>query len=200
MPDEDHSGNAPPIKGRNARHWTWLAAAILLVLAGLFTANILHHDDTATATLPSNPIGQSSLPPTTSLTDSKNEIVKRLKEILALRGRAYKERDLEILKQIYTVDCPCLNSDSNAIRELIKSHYRWVGGEASLHIRRTERVTPRMWVIVADFSSASLRIETESGRLVREEPQGQDLFQFVLAKPTGSSQWLLGHASSYQSG
>jgi hypothetical protein len=63
-----------------------------------------------------------------------------------------------------------------------------------------ERVTARMWIIVADFTSEALRIETESGRLVRTEPRGSDLFQFVLAMPTGSSQWLLGRASSYENG
>jgi hypothetical protein len=132
--------------------------------------------------------------------DSKSELVARLKEILAMRERAYQDRDLKVLKRIYTIDCPCLKSDSNAIRELIRRNYGWVGGETSLRIRKTERVTARMWLIIADFGSAPLRIETESGRLIREEPQGQDLFQFVLAKPIGSTQWLLGRASSYEDG
>ena len=55
-----------------------------------------------------------------------------------------------------------------------------------------------MWIVVADFNSEALRIETESGRLVRTEPLGSDLFQFVLARPMGSTQWLLGRASSYE--
>ena len=67
--------------------------------------------------------------------------------------------------EIYTVDCPCMKSDSNAIRELVSEDYVWVGGETSVRVRRLERVTSRMWIIVADFTSEPLRIETKFGRL-----------------------------------
>jgi hypothetical protein len=93
-----------------------------------------------------------------------------------------------------------LASDTNAIHELISANYIWIGGEASIRVRRTERVTARMWMVIADFSSEPLRVETQSGRLIRSEPRGRDLFQFVLAKPAGSTQWLLGRASSYKDG
>jgi hypothetical protein len=138
--------------------------------------------------------------PTTTSIDPQTELVDRLEEILARREAAYDQRDPDILKEIYTVDCPCLKSDYNAIRELISEDYVWVGGETSIDVRRLEQVTERMWIIVADFTSEALRIETESGRLVRAEPRGSDLFQFVLARPMGSTQWLLGRASSYESG
>ena len=98
------------------------------------------------------------------------------------------------------MDCPCLESDSNAIRELIREDYVWVGGETSIRVRSSELVTEKMWIIIADFSSEPLRIQTESGRAVRNEPRGSNLFQFVLAKPPGSTQWLLGRATSYETG
>ena len=198
MSNDDHPMSRPPVKGPMNRYWIWLIVVILAV-ASLFTVFVLRDDDAATATSPSGVSGPSPSPPMTPI-DSKSELVARLKEILAMRERAYQDRDLKVLKRIYTIDCPCLKSDSNAIRELIRRNYVWVGGETSLRIRKTERVSARMWIVIADFGSAPLRIETESGRLVREEPQGQDLFQFVLAKPVGSTQWLLGRASSYEDG
>jgi hypothetical protein len=181
MSNDDHPVSRPPVKGPTDRYWIWLIVVILAV-ASLFTVFVLRDGDDATATSPSGVSGPSPSPPMTPI-DSKSELVARLKEILAMRERAYQDRDIEVLKRIYTIDCPCLKSDSNAIRELIKRNYVWVGGETSLRIRKTERVTARMWLIIADFGSAPLRIETESGRLIREEPQGQDLFQFALAKP-----------------
>ena len=198
MSNDDHPMSRPLVKGPTNRYWIWLIVVILAV-ASLFTVFVLRDDDAATATSPSGVSGPSPSPPMTPI-DSKSELVARLKEILAMRERAYQDRDLKVLKRIYTIDCPCLKSDSNAIRELIRRNYVWVGGETSLRIRKTERITARMWLIIADFGSAPLRIETESGRLIREEPQGQDLFQFVLAKPIGSTQWLLGRASSYEDG
>jgi hypothetical protein len=198
MSNDDHPVSRPPVKGPTDRYWIWLIVVILAV-ASLFTVFVLRDDDDASATSPSGVSGPAPSPPMTPI-DSKSELVARLKEILAMRERAYRDRDPEVLKRIYTIDCPCLKSDSNAIRELIRRNYIWVGGETSLRIRKTERVTARMRSIIADFGSAPLRIETESGRLIREEPQGQDLFQFVLAKPIGSAQWLLGRASSYEDG
>jgi hypothetical protein len=63
-----------------------------------------------------------------------------------------------------------------------------------------ERVNSRLWLVIADFDSAPLRIETESGELVRQEPAGSDLFQFALAKLAEATEWLLGRASSYRDG
>ena len=142
----------------------------------------------------------TSASPLSTSVDEQTELVSRLREILAIREQAYHKRNPELLKEIYAVDCPCLASDTNAIHELISANYTWIGGEASIRVRRTERVTARMWMIIADFSSEPLRVETQSGRLIRSEPRGRDLFQFVLAKPTRSTQWLLGRASSYKDG
>jgi hypothetical protein len=67
-------------------------------------------------------------------------------------------------------------------------------------LRRTERVTERLWLVIADFESAPLRIESAGGELVRQEPAGSDLFQFALAKPVDAAEWLLGRASPYKDG
>jgi hypothetical protein len=172
-----------------------------LALAALLFAFLMMRNDNGSANGSRSEVhAPSSSPQTATSVDEKEELVSRLEEILAIRERAYRSRDPRILDEIYTVDCPCRKSDSNAILELIKEDYVWVGGETSIRVRRTERVSERMWVIVADFRSEALRIETKSGSLIRSEPQGQDSFEFVLAKPAGATRWLLGRASAFEDG
>lgn len=200
MPNEDRSETVSPLKGPTSRPRALLFLALVLVVILILVVFVTRDDDGAAKTSTSDVIALPSSSSTTNLIDTEGELVSRLREILAARDQAYRKRDPTALKRIYTVDCPCLKSDSNAIRELIKENYVWVGGETSITVRRTERVTPRLWLVVAEFHSAALRIETESGQLVRTEPSGQDLFQFALAKPTDSTRWLLGRASSYEDG
>jgi hypothetical protein len=201
MPNKDHPPAASPRKRPWVVHGMAVASVILLTGAVLFAFVVATDDDRDTTTpIGKVPISTTTSPQTTTTLDPHAELVARLRAILARREAAYSQRNPDILKEIYTVDCPCLKSDSNAIRELVSEDYIWVGGETSIKVRRLERVTARMWIIVADFTSEALRIETESGRLVRTEPRGSDRFQFVLAMPTGSTQWLLGRASSYENG
>jgi hypothetical protein len=200
MPNEDPRSTALLRRGPKAYHPTWVLMAILMMgVLGVAVFAVSRADRTAKA-----PRGGAFNQPTTSNTvtsvDEQGELVARLKEILAARERAYRTRDPEILKKIYTVDCPCLESDTNAIRELIDADYVWVGGRTSVRIRRTEQVTTRMWTLVADFSSEDLRIQTRSGQLIRSEPKGRSLFQFILARPIGSTEWLLGRAIAYKGG
>jgi hypothetical protein len=201
MSSKEHSTAESPHKRPQAIRGLAVAAAVL-VMSALMIAFVVRDGERNTKT----PAGEGSVATatfpalTTTSIDPQTELVDRLREILARREAAYDHRDPEILKEIYTVDCPCLKSDSNAIRELISEDYIWVGGETSIDVQRLERVTERMWIIVADFTSEALRIEKESGRLVRTEPRGSDLFQFVLARPIGSNQWLLGRASAYENG
>jgi hypothetical protein len=136
--------------------------------------------------------------PTTKTQDTRDEVVERLRQILRDRDKAFRERNAEILKSLYTADCPCLEGDRNAIRELTENNYHVVGGATSVRVRRVERVTDRAWLVIADFRSAPLRIEAQDNVLIREEPAGSDLFQFVLSKPTGSQEWLLGQATAYR--
>jgi hypothetical protein len=201
MPNEDHRVTAPS-KVPVAFWSAWIVIAMLIVVGLAIAAFMVSKDDRAVkgSGVPALDPPPTSASPSPTSSDVQTELVSRLREILATREQAYHTRNPELLKGIYTVDCPCLASDTNAIHELIGANYIWIGGEASIRVRRTERVTARMWMIIADFSSQPLRVETQSGRLIRSEPRGQDLFQFVLAKPVGSPQWLLGRASSYKDG
>jgi hypothetical protein len=193
----------PPSPRIPSRRGPALAGVIVaLISVGLLVAVLATRGDDEVAGASAN---QPTVKPTTTVAPTttiniRNELVSRLGEILRERQRAYRERDAEGLSTIYTIDCPCLESDSNAIRELVSNRYFWVGGASSFRVRHLERVTSRQWLVIGIFSSEPLRIETESGRLVRSEPGGSELFQFVLAKPQGSHQWLLGRASSYKEG
>lgn len=73
-----------------------------------------------------------------------------------------------------------------------------VGGTTSVQIRKANQVSARLWLVVADFRSAPLRIEAEGNKLIRKESGGSDLFQFALSKPAGSSEWILGRATVYK--
>jgi hypothetical protein len=132
---------SPPAGGSSRRAPLLIGAGVLLVvalLAGLFLATRPRNDQaTAGPTLPSTPPPTAA--PTTTL-NPKVEIIARLREILRVRDQAYSKRNPELLKAIYTSDCPCLKGDTNAIRELIDNKYVVLGGSTSVKIRRLQHV------------------------------------------------------------
>jgi hypothetical protein len=195
MRKEDHE--APPTPSRRLI-CVALAAGLLVVV--LLSVLLLTREDEVG-------VNESRVSPTsggTSTTsvrrNSRTEIVERLKSILKTRDEAFRNRAAGMLNDVYTVDCPCLEGDRNAIKELMSNNYHLVGGTTSIRVHKVDRVTERLWLVIADFRSAPLRIESESGELIRKEPAGSDLFQFALSKPTGSAEWLLGQATAYKDG
>jgi hypothetical protein len=204
MQFQDHpAAPPPPSRGPSYRAaWVMAAATALLVVIAAVTVLMTRGDGEAagspTPTMPSPP--QPTASPTTTTIDPQTEVVARLREILRVRDQALHDRNAGLLSAVYTVDCPCLEGDTNAIEELMGKNYRLVGGATSIRVRRIERVTGRLWLVIADFKSAPLRIETEDGEVVRQEPAGSDLFQFALAKPVDATEWLLGRASPYRGG
>jgi hypothetical protein len=146
-----------------------LAVALVAILPAAIVAVLATREDGQVTTSISAPTSIVAHPTTTSL-DTRTEVIERLVEILKIRDRAFKDRDRGILADIYTADCPCLEGDQNAIQELIDNDYHIVGGATSVRPRRTTRASERLWLIVADFRSAPLRIEAKDGKLVREEP------------------------------
>ena len=103
-----------------------------------------------------------------------------------------------MLRSIYSQDCPCLASDERAINGLIERDHVWSGIATSVDIRSVRRISERIWIVTALFSSNVLRVETESGRLVRTEPAGSDLFRFTLVKTRDADQFLLGLATALE--
>jgi hypothetical protein len=200
MHNEDHPVTASEPQRAKALRRVWVLIALLAIGSLLIGILVIPDNNGSDAASRNSEPDVTAFSETTTSADPRTELVSRLEEILARRGLAYQSRDPGILKEIYTIDCPCMKSDSSAIRELLSENYNWIGGETSVKVRRLQRVTERMWILIADFTSEQLRVETESGRTVRIEPRGSEVFQFVLARPVGSSQWLLGRASSYESG
>jgi hypothetical protein len=172
-------------------------SAILLV-AALLTAVLLSREEDAERTAPTVRQSSANASTTSTTLEARAEVIERLREILEVRDKAFHERDAKVLEDVYTVDCPCLEGDRNAINELTANNYHIVGGTTSIEIRRANQVNVRLWLVIADFRSAPLRIEAQDNRLVREEAGGSDLFQFALSKPAGSNEWLLGGATAYR--
>jgi hypothetical protein len=95
-----------------------------LTVAAVVATSVWQSDSPATES-PSLPA--SSIAATTTSTIARNEIEARLRDILRVRDLAYQRRDIELLRQIYTTDCPCLRGDVSAIRQLRKDNaFRFV--------------------------------------------------------------------------
>ena len=197
MSNEDHQTPSAPFRRLAAMG---LVAALVLV-ALLVAALVIRGDDNdVVRTAPTlTPSSSEAVTPSTTV-NPRAEIVARLREILRIRDKAFRDRDAKVLNNIYTSDCPCLEGDRNAIRDLQTKNYNIVGGATSIRVRRVERVSGRLWLVIADFRSAPVRVESEEEKLIREEPEGSDLFQFAMSKPTDSHEWLLGRAMAYQEG
>jgi hypothetical protein len=131
-----------------------LAAIFLVALLGtlLWTRQ---EDERATSPSTATP-GSFEAAPTSTTRDTRDEVVERLRQILRVRDKAFRERNAGILKDLYTTNCPCLEGDRNAIRELTENNYHVVGGATSVRVRRVERVTDRSWLVIADFRSAPI--------------------------------------------
>jgi hypothetical protein len=201
MQFDDHQASPPPTP-RGPSRAVWVAATATALLVAVAAAFLMTRSDGEAVGSPTleAPVPPTTASPTTTTIVTETEVVARLREILRVRDRALQDRNTDLLGAVYTVDCPCLEGDTNAIKELVSKNYRLVGGATSIRVRRTERVTERLWLVIADFKSAPLRIETAGGELVRQEPAGSDLFQFALARPVDADEWLLGRASSYEDG
>jgi len=193
MGSDDHSTRSASIRRFSVVGFL----AVLLLVASLGAILLSREDDVGR---PTPTIRQSSAKasPTSTTLETRAEVVERLRKILEIRDKAFRERNAEILDDVYTVDCPCLKGDRNAINELTANNYHIVGEATSVGIREVNWVSARLWLVVADFRSAPLRIEAEDNKLIRQESGGSDLFQFALSKPAGSNEWLLGRATAYR--
>jgi hypothetical protein len=133
---------------------------------------------------------------TTVTISTRTLITSRLDEILKVRDRALLTRNARLLSDIYTVDCRCLTDGKSLIQQLRRENIVWKGVSTSIAVQSVEEINDRLWVVVASVKTPPVRIETESGRLVRIVPAERNRVRFALAKPTNEEEWLLGHASS----
>ena len=192
MPNDDpHLDPEPPT--RQSRRG-FIAAALVggLVVALTVIAVAGRSDPDATGS-PSASSPTPSIEATSTTIGEREEVVAQLRSILKVRDQAYRERDIELLKEVYTTDCPCLRGDRGAIEQLLKDNAVWVGASTSVQIRDLEKVNDRLWVIEANFVGSPFRIETESGDLIRAVEGRSELFRFAVSR-TASNRLLLGFA------
>jgi hypothetical protein len=198
MQFQDQQPPPPPTHRGPAHRAAWVAAiaVALLVMVAVAAVLVTRGDGQAAGSpspTPSSP--QPTASPTTTTLDPQTEVVARLREILRVRDVAYQQREAELLKTIYTSDCPCLAGDGNAIKQLLKDKAIWVGASTSIRVEKPERVNEQLWIVTATFDGSPFRIETESGQLIRSVKGKSELFRFVLARSVSRSEWMLGYAA-----
>ena len=152
---------------------------------------------------PGSPAGPGSPQPAASDPidpDPRAGVATRLREILRIREEAFGRRDMGLLETVYAADCPCLRSGRAAIARLLTDRVLWRGRAIAVQVSSVDRVSDRVWVAVALFSSGAFRIEREDGALMRAVPAERRRYRFVLVRPASSGRWLLGDASLLEGG
>jgi hypothetical protein len=171
-----------------------LAALIGGLVVALAVIPVGKRTDPEAAGSPSTMPASSDRAEATSATIAEKELViEQLRAILKMRDQAYRDRNIGLLKEIYTTDCPCLRGDRGAIQQLLKDNAVWVGSTTSVQVKSFEKVNDRLWIVVANFAGSPFRIETESGELIRTVEGRSELFRFALTRTT-SNRLLLGFA------
>jgi hypothetical protein len=197
MPKDDPHvlPEALPSASRRGRVAVLLFVVVLALLVAI--GAVVSRSEEATPSAPSSSrlAGSSSTAATIAVV-KQTEITSRLREILKARDRALLARDAQLLSEIYTIDCKCLEDGRALIRQLRKENVVWKGVSTNITIESTEKVNDHLWIVVATVQTPPVRIETEAGRLVRIVPSERNRVRFALAKPTNEEEWLLGHASS----
>jgi hypothetical protein len=195
MSNDNHP--SPTTKGPPRRYLLPSAVIALALVAVVLIVTIRGDDLAATSPL------ETSQPPTTSsttasLSDTENEVVTRLREILQVREQAFSKRDASLFDDVYTSSCPCLRAGRKAIAALKKEQILWQDRSISIEVQSAKSINHRLWEVVALFVSDSFRIETEEGELVREAPPERLRYRFLLVRTSDSELWRLGSASSIE--
>ena len=171
----------------------------LVVASSAVIALLFSQAGNKSSSFPSEQTGNDATSATSTATTitTQTEITSRLREILQVRDRALLARNAGLLTSIYTIDCECLEDGRALINQLQKEKIFWRGVRTEVAVTSTEEVNDRLWIVVATVRTPSVRIETESRRLVRIVPPEQNRVRFALAKPQNEKEWLLGHASTF---
>jgi hypothetical protein len=193
MPNEDHRLDpSPPVETpRRGFILAALIGSLVVALAVIAVARRTGPEPTGSPSAP--PSSERAAPVTSTTIAEREEVVAQLRAILKVRDQAYRERNVGLLRKIYTTDCPCLRGDKGAIQQLLKDNAVWVGSSTSVQVKDFEKINSRLWIVVANFVGSPFRIETESGKLIRAVEGRNELFRFALAKTT-SDRLRLGFA------
>jgi hypothetical protein len=191
MPIDERPQSPQPSDGVWRRGFMFAALIGGLVIAVVVIALALTRGAEPAAREPASAPTSSRIAASTTSIVEEDQVVARLRDILKVRDRAYRDRDLDLLKQVYTSDCPCLRGDADAIRQLLKDDAVWIGASTSVRINKLEKENDRLWVVVADFVASPFRIETESGDLIRAVEERSEPFRFLLTRKSAGESLLL---------
>jgi hypothetical protein len=169
-----------------------LGLVALVVIVG---AVVSRADDESPQPSSSAPF-RSETTTTSTVPSTRAQVISRLHKILRTRDEALSTRNASLFNQIYTVDCRCLVDGRALVRQLRKDKVVWRGVETEIVVKSAEEVSERLWIIVATVRTLPVRIETESGHLIRVVSPEQNVVRFALARPKNDDEWLLGHASN----
>jgi hypothetical protein len=199
MQFQDHPAPPPPTpRGPSRAVWVAAIATALLVVVAVAAFLMTRTDGEAVGSpslSPESSVPQTTASPTTTTIDTETEVVARLREIMRVREEAFARRDASLFAQVYTSDCPCLKAGRDAIAALTKENVVWKGRSVSIQVQSTQRISDRLWEVVAIFTSKPFRIETEDGALIRTASAERITYRFLLFRPSDGEQWLLGNAS-----
>jgi hypothetical protein len=187
---------SPPPPSTSGRRPLLLALVLTLLLIGGASAFLATRgsDNASSQAAPPPPVSPTTSPPTTSL-DERAEVIARLHEILRIRDEAYRVRNVKLLENIYTSDCPCLKSDRDLINYMREKHILWTTSKSDIQVKEVERANNQLWIVTAVLEAAPFQVENESGQIIRTVPKQSDLSHYVLAKPEGADRYLLGKVS-----
>jgi hypothetical protein len=193
---------SPPsaLSGSSRRRRLSAVLVTLVVASSAVIGLLVSQEGNNTSSFPSEQMAGSDTTSTTSTAttiSTQIEITSRLREILQVRDKALLARDADLLSGIYTIDCECLEDGRALINQLHKKNIVWRGVRTEVAVTSAEEVNDRLWIVVATVQTPSVRIETESGRLIRIVPPERNRVRFALAKPENEKEWLLGHASTF---
>ena len=190
----------PSALSGSSRRGRLSAAVITFVVASSAVGFLVSQGDNNPSPIPSDQVAGSGTTSTTSTAttiSTQIEVTSRLREILQVRDEALLARDADLLSGIYTVDCECLEDGRALINQHLQKKIFWRGVRTEVAVTSTEEVNDRLWIVVATIQTPSVRIETESGQLIRIVPPERNRVRFALAKPQNEKEWLLGHASTF---
>ena len=182
--------NDPPSAlSRSSRRRRLSAVLVMLVVASSAVIGLLitreGNNPSSFSSEQTTGSGTTSTASTATTISTQIEITTRLREILQVRDGALLARDANLLSGIYTIDCECLADGQALINQLHKKNIVWRGVKTEVVVTSTEEVNDRLWIVVATVKTPSVRIETESGRLVRVVPPERNRVRFALAKWSG---------------
>jgi hypothetical protein len=130
MPKDDHRLDPSPPK-ETPRGFI-LAALIGSLVVALAVIAVARRTGSEAAGSPSAPSSSEGAAVTSTTITEREEVVAELRAILRVRDQAYLERNVDLLRRIYTTDCPCLRGDRGAIQQLLKDNAIWVGASTSV--------------------------------------------------------------------